>query len=132
MTNRNKAKGTEWETAAADYLNETLGQYKPNWRDGARALRWKDPRDSNNVTRNVQSGAGDIGDLALWPFAGEAKNVATITLPAFIKQANVEARRAGADYGVVLIKARGKSTADGFAVMDIATFARVLAKLRQQ
>jgi hypothetical protein len=131
VTNANKSKGTAWETAVADFLNEALGQYKPTWKDGERALRWKDPRDANNVTRNVQTGAADIGDLAMWPFAGEAKNVQTITLPAFVRQANIEARRAGADYGVVLIKARGKSAGDGYAVMDIATFARVLAKLRE-
>lgn len=132
MTNRNKQKGTEWETAVADFLNEGLGQYRDQWKDGPRHSRWKDPRDPDNVTRQVQTGAKDTGDLILWPFIGEAKNVKEITLSAFVRQANVEARRAGADYGVAFVKARGKPVADGYAVMDVATFRKILAKLREQ
>lgn len=132
MANRNKTRGTAWETAVADYLNESLGLYKAEWREGDRSSRWLNPRDPDNVTRNVQTGAKDIGDLSLWPFIGECKDEQTIRLPAYIRQANQEAANATADYGVALVKQRGKGVAQGYAVMDIATFARVLQALRGQ
>ncbi|MGP3940488.1 hypothetical protein [Streptomyces sp. 6N106] len=128
--NRAKRIGTAHETAVADYLNEGLGQYVDNWREAT--YKWRDPRDPNNITRNVQTGAKDTGDLTLWPFIGEAKNVQKIDLPAFVRQANTEAKNAGADYGVVFVKARGKSVGATFAVMDLETFRRVLADLRSK
>jgi hypothetical protein len=100
MSNRNKRKGTEWETAVADFLNEGLGQYKDGWKDGDRSLRWVDPRDPDNITRNVQTGSADISDLAMWPFAGEAKNEQTIRLSAYIRQAAGEAAREGREPGL--------------------------------
>lgn len=129
MSNPNKRKGTAFETDMANFLNEELGQYVENWREAE--YKWRDPRDPNNVTRNVQTGAKDVGDLALWPFAGECKNEQTIRLSAYVEQANREARNAGADYGVAFVKARGKSTARAFAVMDAETFVKVLRELRE-
>lgn len=128
MSNPNKAKGTAHETAVKNYLNETLGQYHASWRD--REVPWKDPRDPDNVTRPAQTGAKDVGDLHAWPFVLEAKDEATHRLPAYIAQANKEARHAGADFGVAVVKARRKNVKDSYVVLDLETFARVLAELR--
>ncbi|MER5886828.1 hypothetical protein ABT160_23640 [Streptomyces sp. NPDC001941] len=81
------------------------------------------------MTRNVQMGAADVGDLDAWPFAGECKAVKSYDLAAFVMQANREAENADVPFGVALIKRPRKGVADGYAVMDIATFRRVRARL---
>jgi len=133
MTNHSKARGTAWESSVRDFLNEALGQYHPDWRqrreDGLSPFI--NPRDPNNITRTVQTGARDTGDLALWPAIGECKDEKEHDFPGYIRQANREALAAGAEYGVAFVKKRRANVADGYAVMDLRTFARVLAALRR-
>ncbi|MEU7200249.1 hypothetical protein [Streptomyces sp. NPDC045470] len=124
-----KAKGTAWESAVRDFLNEELGQYVADWRKAD--YRWKDPHDPGNVNRQVQAGSADVGDLHARPFVLEAKAERSIRLAEYVRQANREAAAAGFDFGAAVVKAPRRSVRDGYVVMDLATFARVLAALRE-
>ncbi len=109
MANPSKAKGTAWETAVVRYLQA----------EGFPAAR-----------RNAQAGAADIGDIGGLPhFAIEAKDHGTLALAEWVRQANVEAANAGADFGAVVAKRRRAPVEDAYVVMDLATFARVLQAL---
>ncbi|MFD9687871.1 hypothetical protein ACFWXO_19180 [Kitasatospora sp. NPDC059088] len=131
MANRNKAKGTGWETAVADYLNEQLGQYREFWTDGDRAVRWKDPLDPDNVRRQVQEGVNDIGDLGVRPFAGECKAEKSYDLAAYVRQAEAEARNAGMPFGVAYVKKPRARTEEGYAITSIRTHAAIVKALRE-
>lgn len=115
---RNKAKGTAWESAIVAYLNERL-DLEPFGPDSAR--------------RVPQMGRADVGDIHIRPVVVEAKNVASIDLPSFIRQANTECDNAGPNYryGVAVVKKRGANVKDAYAVMDLATFTEILAELRK-
>jgi hypothetical protein len=130
MANENKRKGTEWETAGCDYLNEVTGKYRPGWKELGRTLRWVDPTDPENVRRQVQEGKADIGDAHAIPFCLEFKAERSFDLPGYIRQANAEARNAGLPYGVAVVKAPRKGVSSGYVVMDLATFAKVLQAVR--
>lgn len=123
MTNRNKARGTDWETAGVRYLNTALDMY-----DDDGFLR--DAEDPNNVRRIPQTGRFDTGDVWAVPFCLEFKNVAKIDLPAFVEQANREAVNARLPFGAAVVKRRGKGPAHGYVVMDMATFAGVVEHIR--
>lgn len=129
MSNRNKTKGTTWERLVRHFLNVFLGQYRPDWEDAT--VPWRDPRDPDNVTRPAQTGAKDVGDLHAWPFIVECKAEREFRLPAYVAQANREAVHAGFPFGVAVVKAPRKNVKDGYVVMDLATFARVLEALRE-
>ena len=108
MTNRNKAKGTAWETEIVTVLRE----------DGIDTAR-----------RVVQAGAADVGDVhvgaILSPLlAIEAKNEKSLSFSSYVDEANREADNAGALFGgVAWVKRRGKASArDGYVVMDGTTF----------
>ncbi|MFJ7275346.1 hypothetical protein [Kitasatospora sp. NPDC098663] len=131
MTNRNKAKGTAFEREVADYLNEQLGQYRELWKGGDRAVRWKDPTDRDNVRRNVQEGAADIGDLAVRPFTGECKAEKSFDLASYVRQAEAEAKNAGLPFGVAYVKRPRAKTEDGYAVTSIRTHAAIVKALRE-
>ena len=113
MASANKRKGTEWESAVRDFL---LSHGIP-------------------ARRVAQTGQLDTGDIhGIDPFVGQAKNWATLAeaLNEGLKGAKVQAARVHPDaLPVVFVKRRGKGTADGYAVMDIATYARVNARLRE-
>ncbi|MFJ1754170.1 hypothetical protein [Kitasatospora sp. NPDC088134] len=131
MANRNKAKGTGWETAVADYLNEQLGQYRELWKDSDRSVRWKDPLDPDNIRRNVQEGTADIGDLQVRPFAGECKAEKSYDLAGYVRQAEAEAVNAGMPFGVAYVKRPRARTEDGYAVTSIRTHAAIVRALRE-
>ncbi|MGW3177737.1 hypothetical protein ACWDD9_00540 [Kitasatospora sp. NPDC001119] len=131
MVNRAKAKGTAWESAVADYLNEQLGQYREFWKDGDRAVRWKDPLNPDNVRRNVQEGVNDIGDLGVRPFAGECKAEKSFDLASYVRQAETEAKNAGQPFGVAYVKKPRAKTEDGYAVTSIRTHAAIVKALRE-
>lgn len=123
MANRNKAKGTKWESAVRDYLNGALGLVDE---DG----RFWDPADPDNVTRKAQEGSRDVGDLWAHPFVLEAKDEAKHRFSAYVEQAEREAEAAGLPFGVAVVKRRRASPARGYVVMSLATFARVLRLVR--
>jgi hypothetical protein len=111
VSNASKRRGTEWETAGVRYLRENV-------------LRGDD------IRRVAQTGRLDIGDAHARPFCLEFKNVAKIDLAAFVDQAETEALNAGLPYGVAVVKRRGKGPAAGYVVTSLATFARILAGMR--
>lgn len=111
MSNPSKRKGTAWESSVVTYLREA---------------------GHDDARRVAQTGRLDQGDIHV-PGAGvviEAKNTATITLASFVDQAEKEAGHARMPYGVAVVKRRGKGAASGYAVMSLATLARVLDALK--
>ncbi|GAA2609751.1 hypothetical protein SMC26_39535 [Actinomadura fulvescens] len=111
MSNPNKRRGTEWETA------------------GTRFLRAEVP-DGDDIRRVAQTGRLDIGDVHAAPFALEFKNTAKLELAAYVDQAEAEAHNAGLPFGAAVVKRRGKGPGAGYVVLSLATFARLLAYLR--
>lgn len=105
--NRSKVKGTSWETAIVRYLVEQ------GW---------------PHVERRTLAGVHDRGDIAGIPgVAIEAKNCKTMTLGAWIDEAETERTNAHADIGVVWHHRRGKSSpADGFVTMSGSMFVALL------
>ncbi len=104
---RARAKGTAWEAAVCAFL---------------RSCGWP------HAERRALNGAKDRGDLA--GVAGvvcEMKSAAKVELAAWLDEAKVERDNDRADLGVVWFKRRGKSSpADGFVLMDGATFTMML------
>ena len=98
MANKNKAKGTGWETDVTDYLNESDLEAKR--------------------TGSADSGSSDIHFLGEW--TAEAKHEARIDLPGYLKQLDAAVRRAGRlPYkAAVWIKNRRHSTGDCYVVMS--------------
>jgi hypothetical protein len=73
-------------------------------------------------------GAGrpdDVGDLELTgiPLVVEAKACARFDLAGWVDEARTEARNAGVDVGVVIVKAPRKPIADSYVVMRLPEFA---------
>lgn len=92
--NRKSAKvaGAKFERSIADHLAEVLG--------------------SPHIDRQVKTGAKDRGDIrgvtvAGQPLAIECKDVATLALPQWTREAAAEAENLGAVAGVVVAKRRG-------------------------
>lgn len=129
MANESKRKGTAWETAVRDFINEATGKYRAPVEGEPR--QFTDPADPHNCKRQVQQGAYDVGDLHAWPVVIECKAEKRITLPEYVRQANAEAARAGLPFGVAVVKAPRRPVRDGYAVCDLATFVRILRALRE-
>lgn len=104
---RSRAKGTAWESAIVAYLHQ---------------------RGWPHAERRALAGALDKGDITGVPGCViEAKNCKQINLAQFLDEANVERDNAGAVVGAAWVKRRGKSSAaDGYVVMDGATFTYLL------
>jgi hypothetical protein len=76
-------------------------------------------------------GSKDIGDVSgYYLHAAELKAEKTITLSAYIAQANREAIHAGEPFGCAVVKRRMKGVADGYVVRDVRTDVRLLNRLR--
>jgi len=126
MSNPNKARGTAWESAVRDYLNEELGLYHPRgWRNGETVTPFIRPADPMNVRRAAQEGARDVGDVHAVPFVLECKDVQAPAVPAWLRQAHVEAKHAGYPYGVVVHKTRGKGARAGRVHFGVRTWTRL-------
>lgn len=106
MVNKSKAKGTAWESRIVDYL-------RPYW---------------PHVERRTLGGNKDRGDIAgLAGVVVEAKDCRTITLGAWLDEAEVEKHNDHADVGVVWAKRRGKTDPGaGFVVMTGQQFVELL------
>lgn len=112
-----KAKGTAWETALVKSLSAFfLGRH---------GLQ---PR------RVAQEGFKDSGDIhGLSPFTAQAKNYKSweeairLGLDGAEKQ-KVHARE---PFGVAFVKRARRSVGDGYAVMTVETFAKLLVRLRR-
>lgn len=112
MANPSKRKGTAWETSVVRYCHD---------------------RGLSSARRNVQHGAKDIGDIGgLSPFAIEAKAEKNYRLAAYVEQAKVEAANAGEPYGVAVVKRHRAPVEDGYVVMDLETFTRLLLDITSE
>ncbi|WP_431888693.1 hypothetical protein [Nocardiopsis alba] len=125
MANRARAKGTAWESAIRDFLNRALGLVHA---DG----RFLDPTDPDNVRRQPQEGVRDVGDLWARPFVLEAKAEKSYDLASYVRQAEREAEAAGLPFGVAVVKRPRARVEDGYVVLSLRTFARVLQYLRDR
>lgn len=112
---RSKNKGTAWETAIVAYLH-SLGL--------------------TTARRVTLTGANDQGDVHLGAVDEpltviEAKNEQRMAAAEYVDEANREAGRCkGAPLAVAWVHRRGKSSpADGYVIMDGATYARIIATL---
>lgn len=112
MSNPNKVKGTRWESDLVGFLMSM----------GIAARRV------------AQAGRLDVGDLhGLSPFIAQAKNYRDLTagLREGLAGAEVQKVRAGEPYGVAFVKRPRKSTGQGYAVLTVETWARLLLRLRR-
>lgn len=126
MANPNKARGTAWESAIRDYLNDRLGLYVDGWRELPQWVTpFRNPADPLNIKRQAQEGSYDVGDAHAWPFILEAKDVKSPAVPSWLRQALVEARNAGFPYGVAVHKVRRANVARGRVHFDVRTWTRV-------
>lgn len=109
--NRASAKkaGASFERAQADWLAERL--------------------NDDRIDRRVKTGAKDRGDIAGVRVPGgrvviECKNVTTMALPAWLREAEVERGNDDAVIGVVMVKRRGTTDpAEQYVVMTAESFA---------
>ncbi|MDT0267966.1 hypothetical protein RM844_16930 [Streptomyces sp. DSM 44915] len=115
MVNRNKAKGTAWESDVRDYLNAALGLVDDNG-------KFRDPYSALNVRRPAQEGAADVGDIHCVPFVLECKDVARPSVPSFLRQAHIEAHHAGFPYGVAVVKRRRANVRHGAVHFSVRTW----------
>ncbi|WP_424213181.1 hypothetical protein ACN20G_14445 [Streptomyces sp. BI20] len=122
MANPNKAKGTGWESAVRDYLNDRLGLVDEFG-------KFLDPFSALNVRRPAQEGAADVGDVHAVPFILECKNVKSPAVPTFLRQAEVEARHAGFPYGVAVVKSARLNVRRGKVHFTVRTWTRVRLSL---
>lgn len=98
MANRNKAKGTAWETAIVNFLREA----------------------GIVASRVVQHGRFDEGDIHVeGDYVIEAKNVQKIDLASFVEQAQSEALNAKRPFFAAVIKRRGKNASQGYVVTTL-------------
>lgn len=112
-----KQKGTAWETALVRALGAFFGD-----RFGLR------PR------RVAQEGFADTGDLhGISPFIAQAKNYRSWedAIRIGLDGAEVQRVRAGEHYGVAFVKRVRRSVGEGYAVMTVATWARLVLRLRR-
>lgn len=111
MSNPNKARGSRWERAVAQFFQEA----------GFR-----------EVDRIRGAGVNDVGDLGgLRSFVIEAKDWGSPSWPEFIRQAKQEAKNAGKPFGVVVQKRRRAPVEDGYVMMDLETFVRLLRYIEE-
>ncbi|BCJ41695.1 hypothetical protein GCM10010168_53070 [Actinoplanes ianthinogenes] len=112
MSNAAKAKGTRWETALAAFFRTAgIGAYRP-----------------------AQAGFRDVGDLhGLDPFVGQAKDYKSWqdAIREGLDGAEKQKLHAGQLYGVAFIKRARRGAGAGYAVTTVATWARVLIRLRR-
>lgn len=114
VSSANKRKGSQWERDLEEYCNSV----------GLKARRL--PR----------AGSNDIGDVAIELANGhvivvEAKNVKSVDMAEFLRQADVEANNYDkkyntTTYGVVAVKARQKSVGGGRVTMTLDTLVNLL------
>lgn len=114
MTNRSKQKGTDFESLIRDYLKEA----------------WSDI-----VERMPLSGTDDRGDISNFRVGGnsqhkiaiECKNVRSLSLAGWVKEAQDEAVNYGAVAGIVVHKRERKGQAgDQYLTMTLSDFLTIL------
>lgn len=113
-----KNAGSRFERVTADYLAKAL--------------------DDDGIDRQVKTGALDLGDVRgvkIWgqPVAIECKDVATMALPAWLREAEMERGNKDALAGVVVHKKRGTGDPGSqYVTMTLKDFAALLAGARPE
>lgn len=109
MANRNKAKGTAFESEVVKVLKPAFP----------------------HAERRAQAGSLDKGDIAgvhaksgTWVL--ECKNQARIELAQFLDEAKQEAVNADADRYAAVIKRRGKPAAEAYVVLPLSEFVSLI------
>ncbi len=113
MSNPSKQKGTQFESLIRDYLKE-------NWHP--------------DIERLTLSGSNDRGDIGGFRFglnqqllAWELKNRTQLSLPAWHREAQIEAKNYGAVAGVICHKRKGKAAAaEQFVTTTLEDFLLIL------
>lgn len=116
MANRNKAKGTMFESAVVDYLNEGL-----------------EKRD-HEAHRIPLKGGVDEGDVQYrtearrdWIWTIQCKAEQKFDLAGYVRAAEEQSKAADTDWGVAVVKAPRKNISRAYVVMSLETF-RDMAK----
>jgi hypothetical protein len=106
---KNKAKGTAFETDIVRYLREFGFPY---------------------AERRALSGVFDRGDITGTPgLVWECKNHQTLKLSEWLTETEVERFNAGADYGILVAKRRGKSyPGEQYAIMTLSSLVQLLVE----
>ena len=110
VTNRSKQKGTTFESDVVACLQA---------------------HGYPHAERRALAGNVDKGDITgLGPrWVIECKAVREITLASFVDEAEVERGNAGADYGVAVVKRRGKNVSQAYAVMPLEKFVELMGEV---
>lgn len=117
MSHPNKLRGSKWERDVVTYLQgraADLGVADPDSID-----RWG--------SVNGRLDRGDIRGVPL--FTVECKDEEKIRLPFYIEQAKREQANYGTDFYAVVVKARRKSAAQAFVVMELDQFVPIVGAL---
>lgn len=98
--NRAKQKGTAWETAVVRYLQE----------------------HGLDARRKALAGAADEGDIDVADWTLEAKNCRSISLAAWVAEADAEAENSGRPVAVVAKRVGKGDPGEGYVVMPLRRF----------
>lgn len=112
MSNPNRARGRRWEAALVKFFHRFgIDAFSP-----------------------VQEGFTDSGDIhGLSPFVGQAKDWRNWqdAIREGLDGVERQKHRAGEMYGVAFVKRARRPVDEGYAVMNVATFALLLRRLRR-
>jgi hypothetical protein len=118
MSSRAKAKGTRWESDIVRFINATWGE------------------TTLEAQRLVQTGSSDQGDIKVGPFILQAKDQAQYNLSGAVDDVTLQVVTyqrvhpgTDAKHGAAVIKRRRRGTAEGYVVMTLAEFTRLLGEL---
>lgn len=117
MASRTKAKGTRWESAVVATLKNFFGR-----------------RYGLDPYRPAQSGRFDVADVnGVSPFVVQAKDWRSWedAIREGLDGAEAQAGNAGEMYGVAIVKRARRPVGLAYAVTTLATWARVLVRLRR-
>lgn len=105
--NKQKAKGTSFETLIVNYLRLHGFPY---------------------AERRALTGTNDMGDITgTGPLVWECKNHATLKLSEWLRETETERDNARADYGILVVKRRGVGhPGQQYAVMPLEDLVRLL------
>lgn len=116
MSSKARAKGTRWESDIVRFLNEHIVQL--------------------HAERLVQTGSSDQGDIVVGPFVLQAKDQAAYNLSGSVDDGHNQLLHyqrvhpgEDAKYSAAVIKRRRRGTAEGYVVLTLADFARLLEEL---
>ena len=107
MVNRNKVRGTNHETATVKYLNE----------------------NGFSCERRALAGNLDKGDIVGIPnVVVECKDAQRHEMAAWLDETETERVNANAQFGILVVKRRGKGIAEAYAVTPLNQMVKLLPK----